>query len=56
MTTFLEALDNLVGLTEPHEDDYQGETWQTPSLINNDDRKENDGEEAPRAAVRTPRT
>ena len=55
MATFLNEL-NLIGITDEHETEYDGATYATPSLIDHDDGKENDGEEAPGATVRAPRT
>ena len=46
MTSFIDALGDLIGLTEPHLDEYDGADYITPSLIDHDDGKENDGEEA----------
>lgn len=47
MTTFLDALADLVGLTDPHIDHYQGRTYTTPALTtDHDDGKENDGRAA----------
>ena len=43
-------------LQRAHDTEYDGTSYITPSLIDHDDGKENDGEEAPRATVRTPRT
>lgn len=40
MTAFLDALGDLIGLTEPHLDEYDGDTFTTPSLIDHDDGKE----------------
>ena len=54
--TFLHELYGIGTLTDPHLDEYGGTKYTTPSLIDHDDGKENDGEEAPRATVRTPRT
>ena len=54
--TFLDELYGIGTLTDPHLDEYDGTEYTTPSLIDHDDGKENDGEEAQRAAVRTPRT
>ena len=54
--TFLDELYAIGTLTDPHLDEYDGEHWTTPSLIDHDDGKENNGEEAPRATVRAPRT
>ena len=54
--TFLDELWAVGTLTDPHLDEYDGTSYITPSLIDHDDGKENDGEEAPRATVRTPRT
>ena len=38
--TFLDALSDLIGLTEPHLDEYDGADYVTPSLIDHDDGKE----------------
>ena len=48
MTAFLDALGDLIGLTEPHTDEYEGAQFTTPSLIDHDDGKETRsiGEEA----------
>lgn len=48
MTTFLDALGDLTGLTEPHLDECDGADYVTPSLIDHDDGKETRsiGEEA----------
>lgn len=45
MTSFLDALGDLIGITEPHRDEYDGDTYETPSLIDHDDGKENDTSE-----------
>ena len=42
--TFLDALGDLIGLSEPHLVEYDGGHYVTPSLIDHDDGKENDGE------------
>ena len=42
MTSFIDALGDLIGLTEPHLDEYDGGHYVTPSLIDHDDGKEND--------------
>ena len=42
-------------LTDDHDTEYDGGHYITPSILR-DDGKEDDGEEAPRATVRTPRT
>ena len=55
MSTFLDELYAIGTLTDPHLDEYGGGHYITPSILR-DDGKENDGEEAPRATVRTPRT
>ena len=39
--TFLEELYAIGTLTEPHLDEYDGEHYTTPSLIDHDDGKEN---------------
>ena len=57
MTTFMEALHHLVGITEEdHHTEYGGTVYVTPPLTEYDNGKENDGEEAQGATVRTPRT
>ena len=43
-------------LKRAHDTEYDGGHYVTPSLIDHGDGKENDGEEAQRATVRTPRT
>ena len=53
--TFLDELYAIGTLTDDHDTEYDGTTYITPSILR-DDGKENDGEEAPRATVRTPRT
>ena len=53
--TFLHELYGIGTLTDPHLDEYDGTEYTTPSILR-DDGKENDGEEAQRATVRTPRT
>ena len=40
MTTFLDALTDLIGITEEHGTEYGGATYTTPSLIDHDDGKE----------------
>ena len=40
--TFLHELYAIGTLTEPHLDEYDGDTFTTPSLIDHDDGKEND--------------
>ena len=55
MTTFLDELYAVGTLTDDHDTEYDGGHYVTPSILR-DDGKENDGEEAPRATVRTPRT
>ena len=40
MTSFIDALGDLIGLTEPHLDEYDGEEFVTPSLIDHDDGKD----------------
>ena len=42
MTSFIDALGDLIGLTEPHLDEYDGGHYVTPSILR-DDGKENDG-------------
>ena len=54
--TFLDELYAIGTLTDDHDTEYGGEHYVTPSLIDYDDGKENNGEEAQRAAVRAPRT
>ena len=54
--TFLDEMYAIGTLTDDHDTEYDGEHYITPSLIDHDDGKENDGEEAPRATVRAPRT
>ena len=54
--TFLAELYGIGTLTDPHLDEYDGADYVTPSLIDHDDGKENNGEEAQRATIRTPRT
>lgn len=57
MNRFLEELALIGCYTDhDHHTEYGGETFVTPPPTENDDGKENDGEEAPRATVRTPRT
>jgi len=56
MSTFLDELYAVGTLTDDHDTEYDGTSYITPSLIDHDDGKENDGEEAPRTAVRAPRT
>ena len=46
MTAFLDALGDLIGLTEPHLDEYDGGHYTTPSLIDHDDGKETNGRAA----------
>ena len=53
--TFLNEMYGIGTLTDPHLDEYDGTEYATPSILRGDG-KENDGEEAPRATVRTPRT
>ena len=36
MTSFVDALGDLIGLTEPHLDEYDGGHYVTPSLIDHD--------------------
>lgn len=47
MTSFIDALGDLIGLTEPHLDEYDGTEFVTPSLIDHDDGKENSTRENP---------
>ena len=54
--TFLAELYGIGTLADPHDTGYHGDTYTTPSLIDHDDGKENNGEEAQRATIRTPRT
>ena len=54
--SFLDEMWAVGTLTDDHDTEYDGTTYITPSLIDHDDGKENDGEEAQRATVRTPRT
>ena len=56
MSTLLDELWAVGTLTDDHDTEYDGTSYITPSLIDHDDGKENDGEEAQRAAVRAPRT
>ena len=56
MTTFLHELYGIGTLTDPHDTEHNGDTYTTPSLIDHDDGKENNGEETQRATIRTPRT
>lgn len=46
--TFLDELYGIGTLTDPHLDEYDGDTFATPSLIDHDDGKETRriGEEA----------
>ena len=53
--TFLDELYAIGTLTDDHDTEYDGDIYVTPSILR-DDGKENNGEEAQRAAVRTPRT
>ena len=55
MSTFLDELYAVGTLTDDHDTEYDGDTYTTPSILR-DDGKENNGEEAQRATVRTPRT
>ena len=55
MSTFLAELYAIGTLTDDHDTEYDGDTYTTPSILR-DDGKENNGEEAQRATVRTPRT
>ena len=54
--TLLDEMYRVGTLTDPHLDECDGTEYTTPSLIDHDDGKENNGEEAPRATIRTPRT
>ena len=58
MSWLLDALTDTYAradeLDRPHDTEYDGGHYITPSILR-DDGKENDGEEAPRATVRTPR-
>ena len=59
MTRFIDELHLVGTLTDPHLDEYDGTDYVTPSLIDHDDGKENNGEESPRrgnAALRVPAT
>ena len=48
MTTFLDAMYSLIGITEEdmntpgHVIEYEGRTYVTPPIIDNDDGKEDD--------------
>ena len=53
--TFLDEMYGIGTLTDPHLDEYDGTEYTTPSILR-DDGKENNGEEAQRATIRTPRT
>ena len=55
MSWLLDALTEAYA-DRDHHTEYGGTVYITPPLTENDDGKENDGEEAPRAAVRAPRT
>ena len=44
MTTFLDELYAVGTLTDDHDTVYDGEHYTTPSLIDHDDGKENNGE------------
>lgn len=52
VTTFLDALYSLIGMTEDdmntpgHSIEYEGRTYITPSLIDHDDGKETNGRAA----------
>ena len=46
VTTFLAELYGIGTLTDPHLDEYDGTEYTTPSLIDHDDGKENDGRAA----------
>ena len=60
MSWLLDALTEAYAradeLDRPHDTEYDGTVYTTPSLIDHDDGKENNGEEAQRATVRAPRT
>ena len=43
--TFLDELHLVGTLTDDHDTEYDGTSYITPSLIDHDDGKENDGEE-----------
>ena len=45
LTTFLDEMYGIGTLTDPHLDEYDGTEYTTPSLIDHDDGKENNGEE-----------
>ena len=51
MSWLLDALTDTYAradeLARPHLDEYDGTSYITPSLIDHDDGKENDGEESP---------
>ena len=46
MSTFLDELYAIGTLTDDHDTEYDGDTYTTPSLIDHDDGKENDGRAA----------
>lgn len=46
MARFLDELYGIGTLTDPHLDEYGGTEYTTPSLIDHDDGKENDGRAA----------
>ena len=46
MSTFLEELYAVGTLTDDHDTEYDGTSYITPSLIDHDDGKENDGRAA----------
>ena len=59
MSTLLDELWAVGTLTDDHDTEYDGTSYITPSLIDHDDGKENNGEESPRrgnAALRVPAT
>lgn len=43
---FTDALGDLVGIEDPHDTHWQGDTYVTHSLIERDDAKENDARAA----------
>ena len=46
MSAFLDELHLIGTLTDDHDTEYDGGTYATPSLIDHDDGKENDGRAA----------
>ena len=54
--TLLDEIWAVGTLADDHDTEYDGTVYTTPSLIDHDDGKENNGEETQRATVRTPRT